>query len=50
MFLAKIELLNNDVQKLQNVPVVTKFSNIFRKEVPGLPSKREVKFKKATRS
>ncbi|KAI0526757.1 hypothetical protein KFK09_002348 [Dendrobium nobile] len=42
VFFAKIEVLNQDVHALQNVLIVSEFSDVFSKEFSGLQPEREV--------
>ena len=39
-------VMNSEVEPvdMQTIPVVRKFLDVFPKELPGLPSKREVEF------
>ena len=41
-YLAYILNSNDEGPRLKNIPVVKEFSDVFPKELPGLPPEREV--------
>nr|GEZ75106.1 putative reverse transcriptase domain-containing protein [Tanacetum cinerariifolium] len=42
--LKQLRAMKADEQKLEDVPVVRNFTRVFSKDLPGLPSSREVEF------
>ncbi|XP_077230150.1 uncharacterized protein LOC143863354 [Tasmannia lanceolata] len=43
-FLASVVEVNDNDRKIENVPIVRKFADVFPKDLPGLPPNREVEF------
>ncbi|GJW40084.1 reverse transcriptase domain-containing protein [Tanacetum coccineum] len=44
IFIAQVMEKNSDERRLEDIPVVTEFSEVFPKDLPGLPPVRQIEF------